>query len=307
MEQALINLKHRAGVPLRQELKLRGRVDEDSYFAFLTDINRLDGLLFAVMIDMGDHDVPSIKTHRDEQARRISANVAKMDREAGRMGLQRLAEQVAGLPPQLYVQLQCQIVLFDHIIRYGSLYYVQRHPKTLRNFRWRIDQKNETRTAYELAFSDLTPMLLQTGGLSHPLLTLEDADYKHFERFLNQGPPSYLKDAYGIQTSGKPGFNIGMICGENREFVDSKNSPGVQVADLLASGLRKCFRRQFADNHRAACLLGSLMTEREDGPRVIKKLPPPVLHLSATGGSVSQRTHRLLVGTMAPLARDLLT
>ena len=94
-----------------------------------------------------------------------------------------MADRVARLSPQLYVQLQCQIVLIEQIIRYATLSYVQRHLRTLGDFRWRIDQKDDSRTAYEIAFSGLVPMLLQTRGLSCPLLTLEGADYREFSRY----------------------------------------------------------------------------------------------------------------------------
>ena len=305
MQAALAALKRRAGVSPGQEIKLHKLPHEDSYFTFLADIDSLDGLLFAVLIDMGDHDAASVKKHRHEQAALIAANVVKMEKNTGRRGLQRLADRVSRLSPQLYVQMQCQIVLIEQIIRYGTLYYVQRHPQTLGNFRWCIDQKDETRTAYEITFSDLTPMLLQTRGLSRPLLTLEGADYRKFNRFQNSGAPSYLNNVYGIQTSGRPGINIGKLCGENRKFVDSEKSLGVQVADLLASGLRWCLRRQFVDTPQAARLLGALMPEREPGG-AIERLPPPVVHLSSDDGYLSPDTRSLLVDTMAPLARRLI-
>ena len=254
---------------------------------------------------MGNHDAASIAVHRDAQSRLIAANVARMEMSAGRRALQLLADRVSKLPVQLYVQLQCQIVLIEQIVRYSTLYYAQREPQTLGKFRWRIDQKDEIRTAYELAFSDLTPMLLQTKGFSRPLLTLEEADYRKFDRFLNQGPPGYLREVYGIELSGRPGIDIGLIFGEDRKFVDSRTSLGVQVADLLAWGVRRCLRRGFVYNDQAARLLGALMTEREAEKGVFKRLGPPVLHLSLDGGSVSDKTHGLLVNIMAPAVREL--
>ena len=254
---------------------------------------------------MGDHDVDSLKLHRDEQAEQIAVGISKTEGDADRRGLKRLADQVAGLSPQLYVQLQCQIVLIDEIIRHASLYYVQRHPETLGHLRWRIDRKDVSRTAYELALSDLTPLLLQTRGLARPLVTLAGADYRAFNRYRNTGPPGYLKEGYGTRAGGQPGFNIGRLCGENRRFEDSRTSPGVQIADLLASGLRRCLRREFTDTPQAAALLGGLMTQREMQRGKFVSAPPPVLHLSKAGGYVSQSTYRLMHNTMAPHAREL--
>ena len=209
MDAALVALKRRTRAPQGQEIKLSQLSDENSYFTFLSDINKLDGLLFAVLVDMGDHDTASVTKHRDEQAELINANVVKMKMGAEREELQSLAERVYVLSPQLYVQLQCQIVLIEQIIRWGIFYYVSRHPKTLGKFRWQIDQKNETRTAFETTFVELTPMLLHTRGSSHPLLKRKGADYQYFDRFLNTGHPGYPKNAHGVETSSLPGINIG--------------------------------------------------------------------------------------------------
>jgi|LakWasMet22_HOW5_FD_contig_21_185396_length_1170_multi_5_in_0_out_0_1 hypothetical protein len=58
-------------------------------------------------------------------------------------------------------------------------------------------------------------------------------------------------------------LNVGQFVREDVRFVDSKTDAGVQIADLLASGLRRCLRGQFADNEYVASLIGSLMVQRE--------------------------------------------
>ena len=206
LEAAVSRLKRSSGILPGEEIKGRELSSETAYFEFLSALGDVNGILFAVLVDMGDHEAASLTAHRDAQSNLIAANVGKMERNAGRRGLQRLADRVSRLPVQLYVQLQCQIVLIEQVVRYATLYYVQREPQTLGKFRWRIDQKDETRTEYEYAFWDLTPMLLQTRGLSRPMLTLEGADYRKFDRFLNDGPPSYLRDVYGLEPSGRPGY-----------------------------------------------------------------------------------------------------
>lgn len=168
------------------------------------------------------------------------------------------------LAPQLYVQLHCQINLISSIVLNGILYFVQRLPKTLGRFRWRIDQKNSTQTEYEKAFVTLTPVILQTISLSEPLPMLEGADYSAFQRFdySEDKRPTYLKDGYGIDVRNDgPALNIGKLIREDLRFEDSKQNHGVQVADLLAAGLRRCLRTQFNDDQRAAQLLGFSQAE----------------------------------------------
>ena len=310
MDAALTALKHRSGASRGEEIKLKNLPDETSYFTFLADLDAIDGLLFAVLVDMGDHDVDSLKLHRDEQAvQQIAVGISKTEGDADRRGLKRLADQVAGLSPQLYVQLQCQIVLIDEIIRHASLYYVQRHPETLGHLRWRIDRKDVSRTAYELAIRPFRPYAVAASDprIGPPFSDAYEAgaDYRAFNRYRNTGPPGYLKEGYGTRAGGQPGFNIGRLCGENRRFEDSRTSPGVQIADLLASGLRRCLRREFTDTPQAAALLGGLMTQREMQRGKFVSAPPPVLHLSKAGGYVSQSTYRLMHNTMAPHAREL--
>ena len=94
------------------------------------------------------------------------------------------------------------------------------------------------------------------------------ADYTAFSRFdyAEEDRPTYLEDSYGIEIDEDgPSLNIGMLMRENHQFVDSEHNHGVQVADLLASGLRRCFRQGFSDNEASAKLLGSLMVQNYRG------------------------------------------
>ena len=44
---------------------------------------------------------------------------------------------------------------------------------------------------------------------------------------------------------------------------DSKNNQGIQIADLLASGVRRCLRSEFSRNDEVSKLLGSLMISQK--------------------------------------------
>ena len=278
LDEILTHLKHRSGAPRKRELKLRN-VQEDAYFSFLRSLAKLDGALFSVATDAGVGDDNIICEHKGHQADKIAENKNRMLHESGRRWVQTLSDQVRSLAPQLYVQLQCQMLLVCNVIKYGTLYFVQRCPRALGDFRWRIDQKNATQTEFEKAFLAMTPGILQTIFLRDPLPMLKDADYTAFSRFEypDGEAPTYLETDYGIEEIGdSPGLNIGQIIQEDIEFADSKNSFGIQVADLLASGLRRVLRRQFKNNHQAAALLGGLMPQREKGS-------PPVQLLGFSG------------------------
>jgi len=269
-------LKRSVGSRDGAEVKLRD-IDESKYFSFLAGLSRFAGVLYAVATDAGLNQPEDVDEHQREQAAKVIAHKDALHYQSARDGLQALADRIAGLSPQLYVQLHCQINLIEAVVRNGVLYFVQRYPRNLGNFRWRIDQKHSTKTEYEAAFFDVTPPFLQAISLRAPMTMLEGADYSAFSRFdfSAEEKPTYLRDHYGIEISDDAATNIGMLVRENMQFVDSKYNWGVQVADLLASGLRRCLRQQFSDNRTAAHLLGQLMVQSHKG-----KLPIQLLGFS---------------------------
>jgi hypothetical protein len=181
--------------------------------------------------------------------------------EEGKRAVGLLADQLEALSPQLYVQLHCQVNMIFDIIGRALIYFVQRDPITLRRFKWRIDQKNTSKTDFEDAFEKVAPALLQSRSIDEPLIMLEGADYSALAscEYGEGEAPTYLSEATGIEI--KRGLNIGKLLRENREFEDSTRSEGIQIADLLASGIRRCLRNGFDDNQIAAQLLGRLMIQ----------------------------------------------
>ncbi|WP_218309678.1 DUF3800 domain-containing protein [Alteromonas antoniana] len=80
------------------------------------------------------------------------------------------------------------------------------------------------------------------------------------------------------ELEGKKGFDIQKIVRGDIAFVDSKSSPGVQVADLLASGLRRLLRLEFDDNEVMARALGKLLLQEEGNK-------PPIALVAFNGQS----------------------
>ena len=291
IQGVLTCLKKATGASYTNEIKLRN-VREKNYFNFLDGLGKLNGVFFTIATDAGQNRVADVMIHLEGQAAKIAEHKDVMHYESGLRAVEKLSNQVRGLSPQLYVQLLCQVKLISLIVRDGILYFAQRFPKSLGKFRWRIDQKNSIRTEYEKAFVTLTPALLQTISLVEPLLMLQGADYSAFQRFTYpEGvTPTYLKTVYGINIKHEaPAINIGQLIREDLNFVDSKANQGVQVADLLAAGMRRCLRTEFRDNLTAARLLGSLMVQRE-----ANKPPVWLLGFSEAEERIGIRAERLI-------------
>lgn len=264
---ALTKAKALCGRGPKQEIKLKD-LHESDYFEFLANLSRVGGVLFAVATDAGLCSDNEIITHRNTQAKKIRANVPKMIYEEGKIAVASFADEIESLSPQLYTQLMCQAILIRDTLASGVLFYVQRDPKTLRRFVWRIDQKNSKKNTFERAFEKFTPGMIQTFSFTNPMEFLEGADYSYFRpfEFMENEYPEHLQEELGH--SAQQTINIGKILRDDMEFPDSKHDQSVQVADLLASGIRRCLRGGFKDNHMAATLIGRLMTQntKQDNP-----------------------------------------
>jgi hypothetical protein len=268
-KKALAVLKSKTTTSTKRggEIKLRDTSEHD-YFQFLTRLGNLDGVLFAAVTDAGRNDLADIHSHQKEQAAKLRANIPLMIYEEGKQAVGLLADQLEALSPQLYVQLHLQVdMIFDIILR-ALLYFVQRDPRTLRRFKWRIDQKNSSKTVFEDTFEKFAPALLQTKSLYESFDILEGADYSALAPYeYGEGEiPTYLTKATGIEI--EHALNIGKLLRKDLEFEDSKRSEGIQIVDLLASGIRRCLRNGFDDNQTAAQLLGRLMVQGQ------KQRPP---------------------------------
>lgn len=280
------------------ETKLK-HLSEHQYVWFLTELRKLEGLAFAVAVDVGLHCPEAVAQHRDGQAAKVVEHRDKMIHESARRGLDDLSNEIRSLPVQLYTQLICQLELFHKVLTRAPLYFVQRHPPALAHFRWRLDRKAKAPTAYEEAFRKILPAILQSMSLDNPMLMLEGADYRHFSRF-DYPPgeePTYLKETYGIESKG--GSNIGKMIREDFKLADSATTPGIQVADLLAGGIRRLFRGEFQAEEQIALLLGANMVQQ-----LRDETPVGMVTLDKTAVASERVAH--LIRLMASSGRPML-
>lgn len=243
-----------------KEIKLKD-VPEDRYFQFLAEIERLNVVVFCTATDAGLNSKEQVDKHQQFQVNGVLKHIDKMKYEGGRQSVELVASQLKKLSPQLYVQLICQINLMYDVVNRSVMYFAQHSPSTLREFRWRVDQKNSLRPDFEEAFEKLSPALLQSRSIDEPMTMVKGFDYSYMSQYEypNGKPPEYLKECYSIDANS--GFNIGKIVRGNMKFMDSKDSHGIQAIDLVVSGIRRCLRGEFTNNELAAIHLGKLMLQ----------------------------------------------
>lgn len=268
IDALLAGLRRAAGVGVRDEVKLK-HLDHNPELLrkFLLQLQHLDGVYYATLSDAHLDSAKVIAHHQREFVTSMRQDVAKMRCEGTKEMVSTLAEQLAGLSPQLYAQLYHQSGLIELVSHSAILYFVQRYPATLGAFRWRIDQKNTSKTVYEDAFSKIVPPLLQTRTMKKPLIMIEGFDYSHMDQFLTP-VPAHLK-AQGIRDVAL--WDITKVFHSDLEDADSKTFAGLQIVDVLTSCMRRCMRGEFGtENERVAAYLGRLMVQPPKGESIVR-------------------------------------
>ena len=135
-------------------------------------------------------------------------------------------------------------------------------------------------TRYEQVWQRVVCPLLQTRSLDEPMARIIEFDYSAFDRF-NMKMPDHLlphlpKDRPGGREGG--GVNLRLLLRESVSFPDSRDDPGLQLADIVACAFTKAMNGKLPPT--VWRLLGPLMVERPhreptarlvalgDGPRI---------------------------------------
>ena len=270
-------LKVKEGFPHSKEVKLKS-ITEQGYLEFLAGLLELKGSLFGVATDSYYNSIEAIKSHKEKHVESIYRGQGEMKFEGGRQAMRILHSQFSALPEQLYVQFHCQAVLLESFIRRGIAYYVQRYPKSLKKFRWQYDAKEKLKlTDFEDSFQKFVPALLQAYSIDDPTPALEWCDYSAMREYIGD-VPDYVVDKVP-ELRGEEAFDVQKIVRSDIKFVDSISSSGVQVADLLASGLRRLLRLEFTNNELVASIFGKLLLQEKDNK-------PPISLVAFDGESV---------------------
>jgi len=117
--------------------------------------------------------------------------------------------------------------------------------------------------------------------------------------FKKEETPNYLKEEYGIDTNADGAFKIHKILNDNFRFSDSKSEEGIQVVDLLVSGIRRLLRGKFEDQNTAASLLGNLMIQNELDA-------PPINIFSFSDKNVESESTKAIVENLARFCKPMM-
>jgi hypothetical protein len=242
-----------AGWP-HQEAEIKGSKLDESQAAQLIDlVSRHDVIVQFFAVDMEMHGDKVVDDFKARQADAVTENLTSEHHPPIAAQLRGLADAIRRMPNQLFVQAFLMIELVLRVIEESTLYYVQRLPKELGSIEWVIDRKDRKITEMEKTWSTLILPMSESHFVKKPLICLRGADYSPFDaRYgiraddeeMNRHV-AWTREAYGIQGADQsPGLNAGLLLSEQRQFLDSAGSLGLQLADMLAAILRRALNNR---------------------------------------------------------------
>lgn len=233
----------------KKAVEIKGsELDESQTAQVIELVSSYDVFVKFFAIDMATHGDDIVGAFRARQADGITAHLTPEHDPRIVAQLQGLADAIRRMPNQLFLQAFLTIELVLKVIEESTLYYVQRLPKELGSIAWIIDRKDRAITEMESTWSTLILPMSESHFARKPLATLKGADYSHFNTRYGIDPHNeemrrhlgWTRGAYGIRDADQPpGLNAGLILSEQREFKDSVGSLGLQLADMLATTLRR--------------------------------------------------------------------
>lgn len=213
-----------------------------------------DAVLEFIALDMATHSIATLNDFKIRTAEAIVENLTPEHHANTVTYLTGLQNRMERLSEQLFVQFKLTVEIVLKTLQHATLYYVQRDPRELGSFRWVVDQKERSLTDME----ELWTQLIMPYGESHYARSnfgmLPNVDYSHFERFMvNRADPKwrahldFVRSSYGGPSSSGS-FEAKLILSEHRDFADSQARPGLQLADIVATTLRRALNGRLEEH-----------------------------------------------------------
>jgi hypothetical protein len=239
------------------EVEIKGsRLDESQAAQVIELLCRYDVLVKFFAVDMATHADWNVEDFKIRQAANVTVNVTP-DHDPNLVSqLKKLARTIREMPNQLFLQAFVTIQLILDIIEEGTLFYAQRLPEEIGDIAWIVDRKNHTITQMEEMWTMLILPASQTHFTKKPLKVLLGADYSYFHARYGFTADTmgeemarhmeWLHDTHGVRrmTGNDRGIDSKLLLSEQRKFMDSRDSLGLQLADMLATTLRRALNNR---------------------------------------------------------------
>jgi hypothetical protein len=235
-----------------QRVEIKGSSLDESHAAQLISLLlRYDVLVEFIALDTNTHPDALTLDFKNRQADAVTANITREHHPGPIPHMHALGEAVRAMPNQLFLQAFATWELIIRTIREGTLYYVQRQPAELGDIGWVVDRKDRTITEMEKTWSTLILPMGESAFGKEPLGGIEGEDYSYFDsRYgVNEATADpetlshlqWVNSVYGRseEEGDRAPIDAKKLLSEQLTFEDSRDSLGLQLADMLAAILRR--------------------------------------------------------------------
>jgi hypothetical protein len=239
--QQFANLKKQWN-PSRGEIK-GSSLDEPKIASVIEILLHAEAILFICATVPSLHSVSEIEFYRNKQADRLTANLTPKHLPELRQKLNEVRDLMAKMSPQEFLQFMILIRAVERILRVTPNHFAFHAPVELGAFKWKIDAKNEGKSALETCWNKIGGGFLQSAFLRerHQFI---GGDLRYFdEAFLEEDQiwPDHLPRS-GPARQDSSIIALHKILKEHFEFADSSLSPGIQLADIATNSFRRAVR-----------------------------------------------------------------
>lgn len=271
VKQALFKLKKDEGIEKDEEFK-RNRPDSNSkpFLLFLKRLKKYKCTLHVSSENGSENDLNATNKHREETINGIKNYCIKKDISTTEYN--EIEKKIKQLSTQQYNQCIHQSYMVNNLISKVISLYAQISPQSLEKFIWAIDQKNNNETNYDKIYKMLHIGLIEVASKNTPfhILQIKKTNLSYFnnsylinnkieiEKSIKETKLLYKKD-FKENEEYIQAIDLKKLLLDNYTLMNSEESFGLQIADLLVSSVNRCLKGNFSDNSAMAKLLGKLM------------------------------------------------
>jgi hypothetical protein len=242
------------------------KLDEPQIASIIALLRKFDVILELVVIDLGLHTEEEITKYKELQVNSMIGDIPPDHIPEVLKRAQEIQRVFAGLSNQLVIQANLMFLLIPRILYHMILYYARRIPEELQWFYWMVDAKNESKNAYEDAWSTALYPVMEGQSLKNPVPFAEGGDYSYLEQF-TQAPTEKImraEDEKGVERGAISSIRLGAIFEKHFEFQDSRWNVGLQMADVLANAAQRALNGRLQISGWGE--IGRLMLQRGTNP-----------------------------------------
>jgi hypothetical protein len=241
------------------------KLDEPQIASVIALLRKFDVILELVVIDLGLHTEDEISKYKDIQVNNMIGEIPPDHNPDVLKRAQGIQSIFAGMSNQLVIQANLMFLLIPRILFHMILYYARRIPEELQWFYWMVDAKNESKNAYEEAWSTALYPVMAGQSAKNPPAFAEGGNYSYFKKFERPDTDAIkrVEEEKGVERGKLSSVRLGDIF-EHFDFQDSRWNVGLQMADVLANAAQRALNGKLQISGWAE--IGRLMLKRGTNP-----------------------------------------